>query len=371
MQYMANYKNLVVGAGLSGAIAARKIAEEFGEPVVIIDAKDHIGGNIYDYRQNNILVHKYGPHIFHTNDKKVWDFISCFTKWYPYQHRVLGLIDGIFAPIPFNLNSLRMVFPRTMADNIEAKLLNKFGFNIKIPILELRNTDDKDLNFLAEYIYQKIFLKYTIKQWGLSPDKIDPSVSGRIPVYISRDDRYFQDKYQGVPLHGYTKMLEEMIDHRLIEVQLNTPFSHDLKYDRLFWTGSIDCFFDYEFGTLPYRSVIFDFIMLSQEKFQDAAQVNYPTNYDFTRITEYKHFLCEKSDSTIVSYEYPTEWKDGENERQYPIANDANSALYAKYIDKAKNLPNVYFFGRLGDYRYYDMDRAAARALELLEGLKK
>jgi UDP-galactopyranose mutase len=362
---MAKYKNLIVGAGLSGAIVARKIAEDFNEPVAVVDAKDHIGGNLYDYREYGIMVHKYGPHIFHTGNKQIWDFMSRFTKWRPYQHHVQGLVDGKFIPVPFNLNSLRMVFPHVQADKIENKLVEKFGFNKKIPILELRKTDDKDLNFLAEYVYEKIFLQYTIKQWGLSPDKIDPSVSGRIPVYISRDDRYFQDAYQGIPLDGYTEMLRKMLDCPNIEVDLKTPFDKTMKYDRLFWTGSVDEFFDNRFGTLPYRSVIFDFFTFNQKWFQQVSQVNYPTNYDFTRIVEYKHFLCDKSDKTIVSYEYPADFKVGENERQYPIANDENAALYAKYTESAKDNPSVRFLGRLGDYKYYDMDKAIARAMEL------
>jgi UDP-galactopyranose mutase len=361
------YKNLVVGAGISGAVLARKIAEEQSKNVTIIDKKPYIGGNLYDFRQDNIMVHKYGPHIFHTNNKAVWGFVSRFTKWRPYQHHVQGLVDGKFVPIPFNLNSLRMVFPHTLADKIEAKLLEKFGFNKKIPILELRQIDDNDLNFLAEYIYQKIFLEYTIKQWGLSPDEIDPSVSGRVPVYISRDDRYFQDKYQGIPLDGYTEMIKKILDHPNIEVLRNTPFDKAMQYERLFWTGSIDDFFDYKYGALPYRSVVFDFLTFNQTQFQSVAQVNYPANYDFTRITEYKHFLADKSDKTIVSFEFPMDFKADENDRQYPIANDANAVLYARYMELANDLHNVYFFGRLGDYKYYDMDKAVARALELAE----
>jgi UDP-galactopyranose mutase len=237
--------------------------------------------------------------------------------------------------------------------------------------LELRKSDDKDLNFLAQFIYEKIFLQYTIKQWGLSPDEIDPSVSGRIPIYISHDDRYFQDTYQGIPLEGYTQMLSKMLDHPNITVELKTPFDKSMKYDRLFWTGSIDEFFDYKFGTLPYRSVVFDFITFNQEHFQEVAQVNYPTNYDFTRITEYKHFLRDNSDKTIVSYEYPTEFETGKNDRQYPIANDKNAAMYEKYMELAKTYPSVFFLGRLGDYKYYDMDKAAMRALEIIDKLKE
>lgn len=357
-------KNLIVGCGISGATMARLLAEH-GEKVTIIDSKNHVAGNIYDYYQDGICVHKYGTHIFHTQNKTVWDFVSRFCKWYPYQHKVRGLIDGQIVPIPFNLNTLHALFPHTLADNIEQKLLNNFGLNVKIPILELRKKSDKDLQFLAQYIYDKIFLEYTLKQWGQTPYEIDPAVSGRVPVYISRDDRYFQDKYQGIPICGYTAMIQNMLNHENITVKLNTPFNHDMKYDRLFWTGSIDEFFGYEHGLLPYRSERFDFITFPFAKFQDAAVINYPCNYDFTRIGEYKYFLNDQSDKTIVSYEYPEAFELGKNERYYPIANNNNMALYHKYLNMAIDIDNVFFLGRLGDYKYYDMDKAVARALNL------
>jgi UDP-galactopyranose mutase len=249
-------------------------------------------------------------------------------------------------------------------------LLNKFGFNKNLQIFELFDTKDKDLEFLAQYVYEKIFLEYTIKQWGLTPDEIDRSVLERIPIYISRDDRYFQDKYQGIPVDGYTEMLRKILDHENIKIQLKTQFDKNMLFDRLFWTGSIDEFFDFKFGVLPYRSITFDFLTFNQMQFQEVSQVNYPTNYDFTRITEHKHFLRDNSNKTIVSYEYPAEFKIGENERQYPIANGNNVAIYAKYIDLAKSHPNVHFFGRLGDYKYYNMDEAVIRAFRLFDQIK-
>ena len=358
-------KNLIVGCGISGATMARLLADR-GEEVTIIDSKCHIAGNIYDFYQDNICVHKYGTHIFHTSNASVWNFVSRFCQWYPYQHKVCGLIDGQIVPIPFNLNSLHALFPKTLADTIEQKLLDYFGLNVKVPILELRQKDDADLRFLAEYIYQKIFLEYTLKQWGQSPDEIDPSVSGRVPVYISRDDRYFQDKYQGIPIGGYTAMIEKMLDHPNITVKLNTPFTKDMTYDRLFWSGSIDEFFDYQYGELPYRSERFEFITYPFAKFQDTAVVNYPCNYDFTRIGEYKHFLNDQSSKTIVSYEYPEPFKNGKNDRYYPIANPKNAELYQQYLALTKETKNIYFFGRLGDYKYYDMDKAVARCLDLI-----
>lgn len=362
-------QNLIVGCGISGAAMARLLAEK-GEHVVIIDSKNHIAGNIYDYYQDGICVHKYGTHIFHTNNKDVWNFISRFCQWYPYQHKVCGLIDGQIAPIPFNLNTLHTVFPESLANKIEQKLLDNYGLNVKIPILELHKQQDKDLQFLAKYIYEKIFLEYTLKQWGQTPDEIDPSVSGRVPVYISRDNRYFQDKYQGIPIGGYTKMIEKMLDHPNIQIKLNTPFNANMEYERLWWTGSIDEFFEFQFGQLPYRSERFEFIKFPYKKFQETAVVNYPCNYEFTRIGEYKHFLNDQSDDTIVSYEYPEAFEEGKNDRYYPIANEQNAQLYRKYLSLAQTKKNIFFFGRLGDYKYYDMDKAVLRCLELFNSVK-
>jgi UDP-galactopyranose mutase len=367
---MTKIKNLVIGCGFSGVTIARKIAEDLGEKVVVIDARDHIAGNCYDYWDNNhICVHKYGPHIFHTNSKEVWDFVSRFTKWYPYQHKVKGLIDGQLVPIPFNLNSLHQIFPESIANKIELRLIEKFGFNKKVSILDLRKIEDKDLNFLAEYIYQKVFLEYTVKQWGMNPDEIDSSVSERVPVYITRDNRYFQDKYQGIPLEGYAKLISRMLDHPNIDVELSTSFSKTMKYEHLFYTGAIDEFFDYKFGKLPYRSVKVDFIELPFSKFQDVAVVNYPCNYDFTRISEYKWFLNNQSDKTVISYEYPEPFILGKNEHYYPIIKEDNLKLYNRYLDLAKGMPNIYFLGRLGDYKYYDIDKAVKRAIKVCESL--
>ena len=360
-------ENLIVGAGISGAAMARIMAEH-GQSVLIIDARDHIGGNCYDYCDGSIMVHRYGTHIFHTGNRTVWDFCSRFTKWYPYQHKVLALVDGQTVPVPFNLNSLRMVFPRRMADGIESRLIEHFGFGQKVSILKLRETDDKELKFLANYIYEKIFREYTLKQWGLAPDEISPSVTERVPVHVSRDDRYFQDKYQGIPLDGYTAMIANMLDHPNIKVELKTPYSRDMKAKRVLYTGTIDEFFEYRLGELPYRSVRLDFVKFDKSRFGDAAVVNYPCNYNWTRIGEYKWFLDNRTPHTIVSFEYPETFERGKNERCYPVASDANSKLYAHYLSlQEENMENVYFFGRLGDYKYYDMDGAVARAMELFK----
>lgn len=366
---MKYVKNLIVGCGFSGAVLARKLAEDSNEEVLVIDAKDHIAGNCYDYfDENGICVHKYGTHIFHTQNKEVWDFVSRFTEWNPYMHQVKGVIDGMEVPIPFNLNSIEKVFPELIAKKLEEKLIERFGFNVKIPILELRLSQDPDLVFLAEYIYNKVFLGYTLKQWGMTPDELDPAVTGRVPVFISRDNRYFQDKYQGIPEGGYTKLIAKMLDHENIDILLSMPFSEVKKqytYERLFYCGPIDEYFDYCFGELPYRSLRFDFFCYDIDFYQNNSVINYPENYDFTRIGEYKYFMKSMPKKTVISKEYPEAFVNGKNERYYPVIKEDNLQIYNKYADLAAKQKGLYFLGRLGDYKYYDMDKAAARALEL------
>lgn len=365
--------NLVVGAGFSGATIARKIAEELDEKVVVIDAKNHIAGNAYDYRDHNgIMIHKYGSHIFHTNLEDVWQFISRFASFNTYMHKVIAIIDGVETTIPFNLRTLYDVFPETMARRIEEKLLAKFEYNKKVPILEFQKQDDTDLKFLANYVYEKVFLHYTTKQWGVKPEEVDGTVTARVPVYISCDERYFQDKYQGIPLDGYTETVRKMLDHHNIEVHLNTKFiDYKELYDRLFYTGPIDEFFNYKFGELPYRSVNFKLEELDMPYYQCNAVVNYPSNYDFTRIHEYKYYLNDICEKTVIAKEYSSNFEQDKNERYYPIPNEANTALYQKYMNEIEKLGNVYFLGRLGDYKYYDMDKAIARALVLFDNLCK
>ena len=366
-------RNLIVGCGLSGIVLANRIANELNESVLIIDSKNHIAGTCYDFKdENGITVHQYGPHIFRTNSKEIWDYLSQYTQWRPFMHNVLGIIDGMEVPIPFNLNSLYKAFPPKLAERLEIKLIDEFGYNKKVPILELRNTQDKELNFLAEYIYRKVFLGYTIKQWDATPEQLDASVTGSVPVSISRDDRYFQEKYQAIPKEGYTRMFENMLNHPLIECRLNASWQsvrETIQYERLFFTGAIDEFFDYRYGELPYRSLDIRFETLEMEKYQNAPVVNYPENYDFTRITEYKYFLNEKSDKTVLSYEYPEAFAVGRNERIYPILNKDTQSRYNQYLEEAKKLPHVVFLGRLGAYRYYDMNRTIAGAFETFEKL--
>lgn len=354
-----NKKNkiLIVGAGITGITLAERFASKRSE-VLLIEKRNHIGGNCYDYKnRDGILIHKYGPHIFHTNYKEVWDYLSQFTEWIPYQHKVLGFFNGKYAPIPFNLNTLYELLPQ-QADNLEKKLIKNFGNNKKIPILELKKTKDKDLKFLADFVYEKVFLGYNLKQWGKTPEQIDSLVSARVPIVISKDNRYFQDKYQGIPKNGYTKMFERMLKNKNVTLQLNTDFKEiqdKIKCDVIFYTGPIDDFFDYKYGKLDYRCLNIKFKTLNQKEFQPAAVVNYPDlKHPYTRITEFKKLTHQKHKKTAIGIE-----KSGEKGiLAWPLLDKKNKNLFQKYLKEAEKLKkqNIYFVGRLAEYKYYNMD---------------
>lgn len=362
--------NLIVGAGISGAVMARCIAENLDEPVLVIDKKANLAGNCFDYKDDNgITIHKIGSHIFHTNNDRVWNFFRRFANFNTYMHKVYASIDGIETTIPFNLNSIYDIFPKTMARIFEKKLLKNFEYNSRIPILEFQKSNDKDLNFLSDFIYKKVFLNYTLKQWGLTPNEADKTVTARVPILVSKDNRYFQDKYQGIPLCGYAKMFENILNHENINVLTNTDYKDfkNTKFKRIFYTGSIDEFFDFKFGYLPYRNVYFKIEEHNQQYYQRNSVINYPNNYDFTRIHEYKYYLNENSEKTVIAKEYSKAFNIKDDERYYPIENKENLKLYNKYKHLAKEYKNVWFLGRLGDYKYYDMDKAALRALECFD----
>ncbi|MDH7578554.1 MAG: UDP-galactopyranose mutase [Bacillota bacterium] len=358
---------LIIGAGFAGVTLAERIATQLGQKVLVVEKRDHVGGNAYDeYDEHGVLVHRYGPHIFHTNLKHVWDYLSYFTRWRPYYHRVLAVVDGKKVPVPFNLNSLYALFPPGQAARLEAALIDEYGFRARVPILRLRESEKRDLRFLADYIYEKIFYGYTLKQWGLKPEELDPSVTGRVPVYVSRDDRYFRDRYQAMPVPGYNQLFRLMLAHPNIKVLLNTDYreiENEVKFSRMVYTGPIDAFFDYVHGKLPYRSLRFEFAILEREWFQEVGTVNYPNEFDFTRITEFKHLTGQVLPQTAVVYEYPTD----EGDPCYPVLSDETRELYYRYESEARKLKGVYFVGRLAEYRYYNMDEAVARALEVFE----
>jgi len=359
-------KILIVGAGLTGITLTERLASS-GNKVLIVEKRNHIGGNCYDFKnKTGILVHKYGPHIFHTNYKAVWDYLSKFTEWILYEHKVLGFFDGKYAPIPFNLNTLHKLLPK-QAQDLEKKLIEKLGYDVKVPILELKKTKDKDLKFLANFIYQKIYLNYTQKNWGRKPEEIDSLVTARVPVLISRDDRYFQDKYQGNPKVGYTKMFEKMLNNKNIEIRLNTNYNelkNKIKHDLMFYTGPIDEFFDFKFGKLNYRCLKIKFKTLNKESYQPAAVVNYPDlKYPFTRIAEFKKLTQQKHKKTTIGIEYP----GSEGFIAWPFLDEKNKRIFKKYWVEAKKLKerNIYFVGRLAEYKYYNMDEAVKNSLDL------
>jgi UDP-galactopyranose mutase len=364
---------LIVGAGFAGSVIAERIASESNFSVIVIDKRLHIGGNAFDFRdENGILIHKYGPHFFHSVSNKPVDYLSQFTEWIPYQHKTLGLVDGKLIPIPFNFNSLYEIFPFKYAKLLENKLLAKFGFGLKIPILKLQEDEDEDIKFLSDYIYKNVFLNYTQKQWGYSPNELDPSVTARIPVLLSRDNRYFQDKYQALPKDGYTPIFERMLNKKNIKLLLNTSFKdvkEEIDYSHLIYTGAIDEFFDFQFGHLPYRSLKFEFQKHNLKQFQPNSVVNYPNNNDFTRITEFKHLMLnQKQKSTTIAIEFPEKYIDGINERFYPIPQSANTEIYNQYLQFAQeNVPNTIFIGRLAEYKYYNMNEVISVALMTYE----
>jgi UDP-galactopyranose mutase len=378
------FDTIIIGSGFAGSVIAERLATQQDKKVLIIDKRRHIGGNCFDcYDEHGILIHQYGPHLFHTDNKAVFDYLSQFTQWQPYQHEVLAFIDGQKVPVPFNLNSLHALFPKSLADSLERKLIDTFGFGVKVPILELRNTDDSELKFLADYIYDKIFVNYTAKQWGKKPEDISPEVTGRVPVHISRDNRYFQDKYQAIPKHGYSKIFENMLNHPNISVLLNTDFKDVFKVDfesgemsfmgsrfkgQLIYTGLIDELFDSRFGELPYRSLDFKFEHLEKDQFQEKTTINYPNDYDFTRITEFKHISQQTISGTSIVKEFPQDFDRNDptkNIPYYPVFTEENKVILDRYVDFSKNFPNITLVGRLAENRYYDMDDIVARALQI------
>ena len=377
-------KVVVIGAGFAGATISRKLAEA-GYNVDIYEKRDHLGGNAYDYLdKSKSYVHKYGPHIFHTNNDKVFEFLSEFTEWFKYEHKVLGFIDDKFVPIPFSLKSMEMLFDKEKAHDLKQKLIDKYGENTKVTISELRKQNSTDLSELADYVYNKVFLNYTKKQWNLLPEQLGEGVTGRVPVYISYDEKYFQDKYQFMPVDGYTKLFEKMLNHENIAVHLNCDATNmiEIKEDKIafngsddvivIFTGCIDELFNYKYGDLEYRSLKFDFENLNEKSFQDAAVVNYPNNNDFTRITEFKKFTVENcnSDNTTIVREYPCKYERGMIP-YYPIPLKECEEKYKKYYDDSLNIKNLYLIGRLAEYKYYNMDLVVKSALDLAERITK
>ena len=389
------YDTLIVGAGFAGAVTARRLAEA-GRRVLVLEKHDHIGGNAYDRPDAaGVLIHQYGPHIFHTNNKEVYDFLSRFTKWRDYQHTVAANIpaaDGgrTEMPVPFNLVSLRLAFGPEKAAELEQKLLDAYGAGTKVTILQLRQNTDPDLKALAQYVYDHVFVRYTMKQWGKTPEEIDPAVTARVPVFLSEDCRYFQDAYQGMPLEGYTALFENMLRHENITLRTGCDARERLRFEDapaggqiyfdgapfggdVIYSGPADELFGCCFGRLPYRTLDFKFETYPQDVWQSHGTVNYTMDEDYTRITEFKYLTGQVlPGATTIVKEYSRAYTGAEDEIPYSaIANDDTAALYARYAEKAAHFPRLHLLGRLAEYRYYNMDAIVAGALHLSDALVK
>lgn len=358
------YHYLIVGAGLSGAVCARMLADS-GKKVLIIDKRNHVGGNTYDeYDEYGVLIHKYGPHIFHTNEKRVVEYLSRFTDWTLYEHRVRASIDGKLVPMPINLDTVNQLYNL----NLDAAGLAEFFKQRAEPIEVPKNSEDVVVGVVGRELFEKFFEGYTLKQWSLHPRDLDASVTARVPIRFNRDDRYFADKYQMMPRAGYTKMVQNMLDHENIHIMLNTPFQairETIAHEKLIFTGPVDEYFHHELGKLPYRSLRFEFETVDRDSYQDYATVNYPNSYDFTRISEFKKLTGQSCRYSTVVREYPM----AEGEPYYPIPAREGKELYQKYKDLAEKTQDVIFLGRLGRYSYMNMDKVVLEALNLSDGL--
>ena len=382
---MTSYDYIIVGSGFAGAVCARELASRSNKKVLVIEKREHIAGNAYDCHDNTgILIHKYGPHIFHTESSRVFNYLSRFCEWRPYEHKVVAKVNDLELPVPFNLNSLHLAYEKDKADSLEKKLIESYGAEKKIPISVLRESRDSDIRELAEYVYNNIFLHYTVKQWGKTPEEIDPATTARIPVFLSRDDRYFQDKYQGMPKKGYTALFERMLDHPNIEVRTGFLASEfiELKNEKIYfckeefdggviYSGALDELFEYKFGQLPYRTLDFVFEQHTHTHYQSHGTVNYTVDMPFTRITEFKYLTGQqKKDRTTIVKEYSKEYNAKSSQiPYYPVINPESCALYQKYAKEAKNYPSLFLAGRLAEYKYYNMDQIVLQALELCDKL--
>lgn len=351
---------LIVGAGYAGSVLAERLACGSGKQVLLVDRRPHIAGNAYDhYDESGILVHKYGPHIFHTNSKEVFDYLSRFTGWRPYQHKVLASVDGRLVPIPINLDTINQLYGLQL-NSFQMEEFLASRAEVKSSIL---TSEDVVVSKVGRELYEKFFRGYSRKQWGLDPSELDAQVTARVPTRTNRDDRYFTDVYQAMPAHGFTRMFGNMLDHPNIRILLNTDY-RDVKdilpYREMIYTGPVDEFFNFEFGKLPYRCLEFKHETLNQPQFQPVAVVNYPNDYEYTRVTEFKHLTGQEHPKTSIVYEYPR----AEGDPYYPIPRKENAATYAQYQLLVEQ-SGVQFVGRLATYKYYNMDQVVAQALTL------
>ena len=353
---------LVVGAGFAGAVAAERMARGFNKKVLVVDRRNHIGGNAYDhYNQDGLLVHRYGPHIFHTNAEQVFSYLSQFTSWRAYEHKVLASVDGKLVPVPINQDTVNLLYSLKL--NSEQEVSDFFASRAE-SFTSVKTAEDAVVSKVGRDLYEKLFRNYTRKQWGMDPAQLDAAVTARIPVRTNRDDRYFTDRYQAMPKHGYTRMFENLLDHKNITIQLGCDFrslKKDADYSDIIYTGPVDEFFDYRYGELPYRSLRFKHETLNQAYLQPVGVINYPNDHEYTRVTEFKYLTGQTHRFTSVVYEYPT----NEGDPYYPVPTPENAALYKRYAELAAAKKHVHFVGRLATYKYYNMDQVVAQALTL------
>jgi len=361
---------LIVGAGFAGSVLAERLAAGSNKKVLICDKRPHIGGNAYDhYNDDGILVHKYGPHIFHTNSREVFEYLSRFTEWRSYQHRVLASVDGQLVPIPINLDTINKLYGL----NLTSFEVEEFFKSVAEPVGQIRTSEDVVVSAVGRELYEKFFRNYTRKQWGLDPSELDASVTSRVPTRTNRDDRYFTDTYQAMPLHGYTRMFERMLNHPNIKIMLNTDYREiekEIPHKEMIYTGPVDSYFDYCYGKLPYRSLEFKHETHAAPEYQPAPVVNYPNEHLYTRITEFKYLTGQEHSKTSIVYEFPR----AEGDPYYPVPRKENAELYAKYKTLADATPDVHFVGRLATYKYYNMDQIVAQALTVyakMQGAKR
>jgi UDP-galactopyranose mutase len=358
-----NFKYVIVGAGLAGLTIAERIANVLDEKVLIIERRNHVGGNVYDsFNEDGILIHNYGPHIFHTNDRGVYQYLSTFTKWNDFWHRVLTYVDGNLIPMPITVETINKLYNL----NLDCFQVEEFLKKQAVDIQEVKTSKDVALSKVGQDIYEKIFENYTKKQWDTDPADLDTSVISRIPIRLNRDTRYFNDRYQGMPTHGYTKMCEKMVANKNIKIMLNTDYKEvigQITYDTLIYTGLADYFYDYKYGKLNYRSLKYVFETYEKEEFQEAPVINYPNDYDYTRVTEFKKLTWQQHHKTTICKEFPL----SEGEPYYPYPTKENKECYARYEEEIKKETNVIFIGRLAEYRYYNMDGVVRRALDVFE----
>ena len=356
---------LIIGAGFAGSILAERLASQKHARVLVVDRRNHIAGNAYDYYNDaGILVHKYGPHIFHTNSEKVYSYLSRFTSWRPYEHRVQTSVDGQLVPIPINADTLNRLYGL----NLTCQQVEGFFASVAEPRDQIRTSEDVVVSRVGRELYEKFFRNYTRKQWGLDPSELDASVTSRVPVRSTRDDRYFSDRFQAMPAHGYTRMFENILDHSNISIMLNTDYADikdEVSFRSLIFTGAIDEYFDHCYGQLPYRSLYFEHQTHDRAVYQPAAVVNYPNEHPYTRVTEFKYLTGQEHAKTSIVFEHPR----SEGDPYYPIPQPRNAELYLRYKALADELPDVHFAGRLGTYKYYNMDQVAAQALAMAEKL--